>query len=56
VQVLRPGDTVSRVNGRSVERPEEFKLVWDSLKGARELVLDIVREGHPSRLHYAIAD
>jgi len=56
VQVLRPGDTVARVNGRSVERPEEFKVVWDSLKDARELVLDIVRDGHPSRLHYAIAD
>jgi hypothetical protein len=56
VQVLRPGDTVLRVNGRAVERPEEFKVVWDSLKEAHELVLDIVREGHSSRLHYAIAD
>ena len=56
VQVLRPGDTVTRVNGRAVERPEEFKQVWDGLANATELVLDIVRDGHASRLRYAIAE
>ena len=56
VQVLRPGDTVVRVNGRSVERPEEFKQVWDSLADAREIVLEIVRDARPSKLRYTIAD
>ena len=56
VQVLRPGDTVLRVNGRSIERPEEFKAVWDSLPDARELVLEIKRGGRASKLHYGIAD
>jgi hypothetical protein len=56
VQVLRPGDTVSRVNGHAVERPEEFKALWDSLAKASELVLDIQRAGHASKLRYAIAD
>jgi hypothetical protein len=39
VRVLRVGDTVERVNGRSIERPEDFKSVWDSLSNATQLVL-----------------
>jgi S1-C subfamily serine protease len=56
VLVLRPGDTVMRVNGQSVERPEDFKLVWDSLATALELVLDIQRGGRSSKLHYTIVN
>jgi len=56
VLVLRRGDTIRRVNGRSVERPEDFKLVWDGLADATELVLDIQRDGNPSKLRYAIVD
>jgi hypothetical protein len=56
VRVLRPGDTVMRVNGQSVERPEDFKLIWDSLPTALELVLDIQRAGRASKLHYSIVD
>jgi hypothetical protein len=55
VQVLRPGDTVTRVNGKTIERPEQFKTLWDSLASASELVLDIERDGRPSRLRYVIA-
>jgi type II secretory pathway component PulC len=56
VGVLRAGDTVLRVNGRSVERPEEFKNVWDGLASARELVIEIRRDSQPSKLRYTIAD
>jgi hypothetical protein len=56
VPVLRPGDTVLRVNGRSVERPEEFKQVWDGLANAQELVIEIQRDSRPSRLRFTIAD
>jgi len=55
VQVLRPGDILLRVNGESIERPEAFKAVWDSLADAKELVLEIERDGQPSTLHYAIS-
>jgi S1-C subfamily serine protease len=55
VLVLKPGDTVLRVNGQSLERPEEFKVIWDSLPNASELVLDIQRDGRPSKLRYSIA-
>lgn len=56
VLVLRPGDTVLRVNGKSMERPEEFKTIWDSLGNAKELVLDIERSTQRSKLRYTIAD
>jgi type II secretory pathway component PulC len=54
VLVLRPGDTVTRVNGQSIERPEQFKALWDGMSSATELVLDIQREGRNSRLRYTI--
>jgi type II secretory pathway component PulC len=54
VSVLRPGDTVMKVNGQSIERPEQFKALWDTMANASELVLDIQREGHASRLRYTI--
>lgn len=54
VLVLRPGDTVTRVNGQSIERPEQFKALWDAMASASELVLDIQREGRNSRLRYTI--
>lgn len=56
VQGIKAGDVLVRVNGVSVERPEDFKSIWDTLDTAKELILDIEREGHPSALHYAIVD
>lgn len=56
VQAIKTGDVLIRVNGVSVERPEDFKSVWDTLDTAKELVLEIEREGEPSALHYAIVD
>jgi len=53
--VLRIGDTVTRVNGHSIERPEDFKSIWDSLANANQLLLDIERDGKPSKLRYTIA-
>jgi type II secretory pathway component PulC len=52
--VLRTGDTVTRVNGQSIERPEDFKSLWDSLSSATQLVLDIERDGKASKLRYTI--
>jgi type II secretory pathway component PulC len=54
VKVLRPGDTIVRVNGQSVERPEDFKELWDSMSKANELVLEIEREGEASTIRYSI--
>jgi type II secretory pathway component PulC len=56
VQGITAGDVLIRVNGVSVERPEDFKSVWDTLETAKELVLEIERDGQPSALHYSIVE
>jgi hypothetical protein len=52
--VIVPGDTLIRVNGQSVERPEQFKSVWDSLALSSELVLTVRRSGQQSDVRYRI--
>jgi len=52
--VIIPGDTLIRVNGQSVERPEQFKNVWDSLALSSELVLTVRRSGQQSDVRYRI--
>jgi len=56
VRQLRSGDTVTRVNGRSLERPEQLKYVWESLATAPELVIEVERDSRRRELHYAIVD
>lgn len=53
---LRPGDVVTRVNGSSLERPEQLMKVWEALRTSRELVVEVERGGQPHTLRYAIAD
>lgn len=52
---LQPGDTVVKVNGRSLERPEQLKLVWDGLLEASELIIEIERAGRRCELRYVIS-
>lgn len=52
--VLVPGDIVVRVNGQSVERPEQFKNVWDSLALSSELVVTVRRGDQQSDVRYRI--
>lgn len=54
--LLRPGDLVLRVNNHSVQRPEQFLAVWESLATAGEINIDVVRGGQPSRVRYQISD
>jgi type II secretory pathway component PulC len=51
---LQAGDIVLRVNGESVERPEDFKAVWDKLGDASQLVIEIERAGESTSVRYAI--
>lgn len=51
---LQAGDIVLRVNGETVERPEDFKAVWDKLGDANQLVIDIERAGESTSVRYAI--
>jgi len=53
---LGPGDTILRVNGQSVERPEQALSVWNSLRVASELWIEYLRDGQRRELRFAIID
>ena len=53
---LATGDVVVRVNGKLVQRPEEFQDLWESLRFASELVVEYRRQGQPRELRFAITD
>lgn len=51
---LRPGDIVQRVNGRAIERPDQFFAIWKSLPGSETLTVQIVRDRQPLLVTWAI--
>jgi type II secretory pathway component PulC len=51
---LQAGDVVLRVNGRSVEKPEQLTEVWQALRAAEALEVDLERNGAPIRLRWPI--
>ena len=53
---LRPGDIVTRVNGRAIERPEQAVAVWEALRTASNLVVHYQRGEDEHALHFRIVD
>jgi hypothetical protein len=53
---LRPGDTVTRINGKPIERPEQAIAVWEELRTASDLIVDYQRDGEAHALRFAIVD
>lgn len=53
---LRPGDVVTRVNGRPIERPEQALEVFHSLATAPELRVNVERDGKPRDIVLPIED
>ena len=53
---LKPGDTVTAVNGQSIERPEQALQVWESLRVASELMVEYLREDETRTLRFEIVD
>ena len=53
---LRPGDTVTRINGKPIERPEQAVAVWEELRTASHLIVDYRRNGEAHALRFAIVD
>jgi S1-C subfamily serine protease len=53
---LRPGDVVTRINGRSVERPGDANDVFVGLRTAPALVVDYTRGGAPQKLTLPIEE
>jgi type II secretory pathway component PulC len=52
---LRRGDVVVRVNGRSIERPEHYFDVFETLRRASKLRFELLRNGRQLELIYPIA-
>ena len=53
---FHPGDVIVRVNGRSIERPDDLTVLWDSLRTAREIVFDIRRRGVDDVVHVPVKE
>jgi type II secretory pathway component PulC len=53
---LRPGDVVTRINGFSIEHPEEAAEAFYSLRVASELRVEYERDGEPRELRFGIVD
>lgn len=53
---IGPGDTVVRVNGQPIERPEQALQVWNSLRVASELMIEYLRDGETRELRFEIVD
>jgi type II secretory pathway component PulC len=53
---LRPGDVVTRVNGFSIEHPEDAAEAFYSLRVASELRVEYEREGVPREIRFGIVD
>lgn len=53
---LRPGDIVQKVNGKSIEKPEQAFDVLQSLRTAPALTVDYMREGKPSQISIPISE
>jgi type II secretory pathway component PulC len=51
---VQAGDVVLRVNGRAVEKPEQLMEVWQLLRSAPALELDLDRNGEPRTLRWPI--
>jgi len=53
---LHQGDVVQKVNGKSIEKPEQAFDVVESLRTAPAIVVEFLREGKPQRLTIAIVE
>jgi S1-C subfamily serine protease len=53
---LRAGDVVQKVNGKSIEKPDQAFDVAESLRTAPALVVDYLRDGKARKLTITITD
>jgi S1-C subfamily serine protease len=53
---LQPGDVVTSVNGRPIERPEQALTAFQSLSADPQLRVSYERNGQPRELTYVIDD
>jgi len=51
---LVPGDVLLAVNGKPLSRPDELQAVWDSLRTANEVTVQMSRGDQKLELHFTI--
>jgi hypothetical protein len=52
---LVAGDVILAVNGRSLEHPLELKLLWDDLRAANAILVEVDRRGEKFTVGYEVA-
>jgi len=53
---LRTGDVILLVNGKKVERPEDYFIIFEELKVAREINFLLLRENKEISLSYPVIE
>lgn len=53
---LRRGDVIVRVNGGSLERPDDALAVFAALRGAHALTVEVLRDGRALSLRLDVAE
>ena len=53
---IGPGDVLIAVNGRTIERPEQLQLIWDSLRGAPSVTLRLVSQDGPRDVTFLVRE
>ncbi len=53
---LQPGDIVGAINGQLVERPRHLYALWQELRSADAIEVQIERDGEPFALRFEITD
>ncbi len=53
---LLSGDVVTKVNGLPIEQPDQFIKVWEQVRDAAELRVDMLRNGRPHIARWTIVD
>ena len=53
---VQAGDVVIEVNGRSIERPENLKALWDGLAAANSLNFTVLRAGRIYVIEHQITE
>jgi hypothetical protein len=48
------GDIVRAVNGKPLERPEQFSAIWEGLRGASVITVELTRRGERLELAFPV--
>jgi type II secretory pathway component PulC len=53
---LHPGDVIVKVNGHTLERPDDLIELWQAMRSAPSLMVELERDGVANTLRWTIVD